>query len=157
MNVASAHSNVTPLEHRNPETAREIVDLQNVAYVIEARMIGFADLPPLADEPMDIMASDERFFGVSQSGGLAGLIALEDGPERTMVSRLCVTPDLVRRGIASRLLRYVLAHTETDLIVTTAQANLPAIALYERMGFIATETRLSREGLPLVTLVSGRT
>lgn len=157
MTLDSPDSCVTPLNHRAPEIARDIVDLQRAAYAIEAQLVGFPDLPPLAEEPVDIMASNERFFGISRSGRLAGMISLEDGNKHAVITRLCVNPDLARQGIASRLVRHVLNCADTEVAVTTAQANFPAIALYESMGFFSTGTSPSREGLPLVILINDRT
>lgn len=143
---------VVTLLHREPAVAREIVDLQQIAYAPEAELLGFPRLPPLKESARDIMASDERFSGVRLRQRLAGMIATEGDVDPVRISRLCVAPQHARRGIATVLVRHVLTEATRDISVSTARANLPAVALYTGLGFVVTESHVSPEGLPLVTL-----
>jgi predicted GNAT family N-acyltransferase len=132
------------------------VELQRVAYGVEAELIGYASLPPLADTPPDIMASNERFFGTFDADSLAGMIACEETRDGLLISRLCVHPDHARLGVGSGLVRHVVAQAGSAVSVTTAQANHPAIALYTRLGFQPISHSCSADGLALVTLRRGR-
>ena len=143
---------VVTLLHREPAVAREIVDLQQIAYAAEAELLGFRRLPPLLESSSDIMASGERFSGVRSGTGLAGMIATERDVDPARISRLCVAPHHTREGIATVLVRHVLAEAIRDVTVSTARANVPAIALYTGLGFVVTHSHASPEGLPLVTL-----
>jgi ribosomal protein S18 acetylase RimI-like enzyme len=143
---------VVTLLHREPAVAREIVDLQQIAYAPEAELLGFPRLPPLMESVSNIIASDERFSGVRFRSGLAGMVATEGDVDPTRISRLCVAPQHARRGIATLLLRHVLTEATRDISVSTARANWPAVALYTGLGSVVTESHVSPEGLPLVTL-----
>jgi ribosomal protein S18 acetylase RimI-like enzyme len=145
------------LRHREPDVAHSIVDLQRVAYGVEADLIDYPSLPPLADTPLDIMASNERFLGTFRAERLAGMIACEEMQDRLLISRLCVHPGHARQGIGSRLVRHVVAQAGTAISVTTAQANHPAIALYTRLGFQPISRFSSEDGLALVTLSQRQT
>ena len=136
--------------------AQSIVDLQRVAYDLEAELIGYASLPPLADTPPDIMASNERFFGTFLAESLAGMIACEETRDGLLISRLCVHPDHARLGVGSRLVRHVVAQAGSAVSVTTAPANHPAIALYTRLGFQPISHFSSGDGLALVMLRRGQ-
>lgn len=132
--------------------AQAIVALQRRAYVAEAELVDFPGLPPLTVSPADIMNSVETFYGVAVRSGLAALVAIERDGQTTVVSRLCVAPDHTRRGHATRLLRRVMEDSHGDLVVTTAAANRPALALYGKLGFVVSGKASSPEGLGLVTL-----
>lgn len=145
------------LRHREPDVAQSIVDLQRIAYGVEAELIDYAKLPPLADTPQDIMASGERFFGFFNGWNLAGMIACEGIRNGLLISRLCVHPDTARQGIGSRLVLHVVSHAETTVNVTTARDNYPAINLYTRIGFQPISYFFSSDGLALVAMAYRQT
>ncbi len=69
---------------------------------------------------------------------IAGFLAWgQEADGSVCVDRLCVDPARFRRGVASLLLRALLAEVPADrpVTVTTGAANAPAVALYERLGF----------------------
>lgn len=145
-------SDVTRLRHQEPTVAQAIITLQRRAYRPEADLLDFPGLPPLKETPADIMASDETFYGLTTQSRLIALAAIEACPEGTVITRLCVSPGHVRRGHAARLVRYVIEQNRGPVQVTTAAGNYPAIALYEKSGFVIQERHHSSEGLELVTL-----
>jgi ribosomal protein S18 acetylase RimI-like enzyme len=145
-------SDIAHLRHQEPTVAQAIVALQRRAYRPEADLLDFPGLPPLKESPADIIASVETFYGLTTQGRLIALAATEACPEGTVITRLCVAPGHVRRGHAARLIRHVVEQSRGPVKVTTAAGNHPAIALYEKCGFVIQERHDSYEGLKLVTL-----
>lgn len=142
------------LDVRASGVARAIVDLQRVAYAVEAALIGVADLPPLREDEADIARSSETFLAATVDTELVGLIAWEASAVAREITRLAVHPSYARRGIGRKLLRAAM-EANTEIAVETAAANAPALALYTSEGFAIVKTWPAREdaGLVLVRLV----
>ncbi|MDF2834943.1 MAG: family N-acetyltransferase [Paenibacillus sp.] len=126
------------LDHRNEQTADDIIAVQMPAYRVEAALIGFDGIPALQDTAESIKASNEEFVGYSEAGRLVGVIAYEAGDGEIDICRLVVHPDHFRKGVATKLLEHVLEHAAAGkrAVVSTGRNNAPAIALYTRYGFI---------------------
>jgi len=137
---------IEPLDHRDRAVAQRIHAIQWAAYTQEAQLLGVTDFPPLRQTVERIQDSEEQFLGAVALGTLAGIAAIEQtqDPQALCISSLVVMPAMQRRGVASALLREVLrrfgSHT---LVVSTAAANGPALALYGRFGFAELDRRLA--------------
>jgi GNAT superfamily N-acetyltransferase len=128
---------IQPLDLTRVAVAERVIAMQRRAYAIEARLIGFAGIPPLHEPLAALQATDERFLGADVDGTLAGAVAYASAGATLDITRMMVDPDYHRRGIARALL---LAVFEVDpnartFTVSTGAANAPAIALYTGMGF----------------------
>lgn len=147
-----ASPNISRLRHEDPVVAMAIVALQRNSYRLEAKLIGYPDLPPLKESPADIMGSTDKFLGIASRGRLAAVISTEETGETTIISRLCVAPDCARRGHGLRLVRHVLELAPGPVMVSTAQANGPALGLYRKLDFETCREWITQDGLALVTL-----
>ena len=147
-----ATAGIARLRHRDPAVAMAIVALQRVAYRAEAELIGYPALPPLNESPAHIMASEERFYGITSRGRLIALISTETSGESLTICRLCVAPDCSRRGHGERLVRHVLNDADGPTLVSTAEANAPAVTLYRKLGFAPERVWTTPEGLALISL-----
>lgn len=152
MTSIPASRDISRLRHHDPVVAMAIVALQRKAYKVEADMLGYPDLPPLKETPADIMGSTDNFSGIASRGTLAAVISTEDTGDSTLISRLCVAPDCTRRGYGLRLVRHVLDLARGTVMVSTAQANVPALGLYRKLGFETCREWDTQDGLALVTL-----
>ena len=140
------------IQMKNVEAAEEVWALQHAAYRVEAAIIGVTDLPPLHETVESLRHSNETFYGFrSPEGELAGALSFareQDG--RYFIGRLMVHPEYFRQGIGFRLLSYLLAAFPTVHWTVTAEArNSPALALYEKVGFVRIS---SYEPAPGITL-----
>ncbi|THA82519.1 GNAT family N-acetyltransferase [Streptomyces sp. A0592] len=132
---------IRPLDLADDATAAAVHRIGRAAYAVEAEIIGFDGIPALRESLAEMRAQDLRWVGaVSESGELAGFLAWEEEPDRGSgigIDRLCVAPAFFRRGIASLLLRHALAELfpGRPVQVTTGAANIPAVRLYEALGF----------------------
>ncbi|PAD74366.1 MULTISPECIES: GNAT family N-acetyltransferase [Paenibacillus] len=130
---------ITMLTLGDDGTVQQIWSLQHMAYPIEAKLIGFSEIPPLMDTFDTIRSSGETFYGyMDEEGDLLGAIAVEPGEDQVTISRMMVHPGHFRKGIAASLIEHVLdTYRETPLfIVATGTRNSPAVALYEKFGFV---------------------
>jgi hypothetical protein len=59
------------------EWAEAVLRLQLRSYAVEARLIGFPDLPPLQDTVATLQQCGEWFYGYMKLGQLAGAISYE--------------------------------------------------------------------------------
>lgn len=129
------------LDHKEKGTAEKMLAIQLPAYQIEAELIEFEGIPQLNDTPQSIMSSEEVFLGYFEQSALAGFISYTETNELIDICRLVVHPNHFRKGIASSLLKDLLANKKKsqEVIVSTGAKNNPAIKLYEHFGFVKME------------------
>ena len=143
------------LNHRDPVIAQQIYELQQASYAVERDLISYDDFPPLRVTAADIQQEPDTFLGVWDAARLAGAISFTLTPQLLDIGRLIVHPGYFRRGIGGTLLqsveRYAIAGQQ--LTVSTAEANHPAVALYEKHGYRRLQRTTLANGLVLVRLV----
>ncbi|MER0467462.1 bifunctional GNAT family N-acetyltransferase/GrpB family protein [Bacillus cabrialesii subsp. cabrialesii] len=139
------------LQHKEDITAREIIAVQQPAYIKEAELIGFDGIPALQEKAKDIRASHERFAGYRKNGKLIGVISYEKNMHHLTICRLVVHPDGFRKGIGRALLQFAIDQNEDaqKIEAVTAENNTPAVSLYTQLGFQKAETVKAAEGLLL--------
>ncbi|MCA9838380.1 MAG: GNAT family N-acetyltransferase [Trueperaceae bacterium] len=132
--------------------AAAIYELMQASYKEEARLLGLSEFYPLRRTAKDIARSSNRFLGLLGEKELRALCELEQVGERSLViASLVVHPDAFRQGLASRLINYVLEYEPFDhLEVSTAEKNLPATQLYQKLGFKLKSRKALPEGLVIV-------
>lgn len=141
----------TPIEY---SVAAQIHAVAQASYALEAGRIGCSDFPPLRESLNELRQSSDSFLVFRQSGSILGALSFARSPCAVTITRLVVSPTHLRRGIATALLAELerrLPPTAT-LTVTTAQANTPAVLLYQRLGYTAARFSNSPEGIPLLQL-----
>lgn len=143
------------LDHRDVDVAAAIVAVQQAAYQIEAELIGFAEIPRLADTAADIAALDMVLIGaVDADDALVGLVGYQRVDDLIDIDRLAVLPTYGGRGIATTLLTEVHSR-ESDaptFEVSTGAANAPAIGLYRKLGYCEVGRFEIPDGPAMVTL-----
>lgn len=117
----------------------QLLQLQRVSYRREEELLGFP-IPRIEDTPDDLLASGEVFIGMIQDGDLLGFLSLAADETVLDIHRLAVDPDYFRQGVGSDLIQFVFDAFDTvqSFMVTTGARNIPAIRLYEKMGFVRT-------------------
>jgi [ribosomal protein S5]-alanine N-acetyltransferase len=148
---------LTPIDHRLAEIAQAIHHIQMVAYAQEAALLGVPSLPPMEKSATELQSSDERFCGAYQSSTLIGAVGIVDKPSigATLISSLVVHPLHQRKGVATAMLRHVLAVSNAESIrVSTGACNRPALTLYRQHGFM--EYKRWAVGSPPLELVALR-
>jgi len=137
------------------EEAQALLQIQLPAYQIEAELIGFYGIPALKDTVETLQACCEEGYGWWVDGKLAGAITYEYEEEQLVICRLVVDPAHFRKGIGEALLKHLLAEKQhvSSFSVHTGAANVPAINLYKKHGFVESEEREIAPGFKLVHLL----
>lgn len=141
---------------QDEQGVEELLRLQTTAYRLEAKLIGFDEIPPLADTVETLKRSNDTFYSYkTESGRLVGAIAVEEErPGELTLTRMMVHPEFFRRGIASRLIEHIFAIYSNFpvYIVSTGLRNEPAIRLYKRFGFVSFKREYVAPGVELTTM-----
>jgi GNAT superfamily N-acetyltransferase len=138
----------------------EFLSLQLTSYRVEAELIGFQDIPPLKDGIESIREAKETFIGYYVEADnivqLAGAISYERDGSVVTICRMMVHPNHFRKGIASKMLEYVILNQQKEgasrIMVSTGTLNTPALALYRSFGFMERSVRTVAPGVQLTTL-----
>ena len=121
------------------------------AYRVEADLIGVQSLPPLERIVSEIRASENTFYAAMQDDTCLGIMEIEKSKETTVIVSLAVRPFHSRQGVGRLLVQFILEQN-SSVVVTTAEKNLPAINLYEKLGFTKTNEFSTSEGIRMVEL-----
>lgn len=124
------------LNHTDTPIAQEIHTLFQESYLIEAKLIGVENFPPLTRSVNNIQKSKTQFWGFYKDSILATVAEIETNPNLLDIHSFVVSPQFFRQGLANNLLAYLLKYTDCNsAVVETASANKPAILLYKKFGF----------------------
>jgi len=136
-NIEARYNMITKLENLNKDIANQIYTIFQNSYKVEAQLIGVLDFPPLSRSAKDIVNSKTDFYGLSDNNCLAAIIEIVIKDKHLEINSLTVDPKYFRKGIADKLISYILDAFEfTVAIVETAVVNKPAINLYKKHGFV---------------------
>lgn len=144
------------LDHRDPACAARILALMVPGHAREAALMQMGPMPPLDRSVADIAASAELFLGAFRQERLVGVASLapDDEPGQFVVGTLVVDAAHERQGVARQLMGGLLQLVGAYAVaVVTGEKNLPALALYRGLGFVAYRTGcLGTDSLPMVKL-----
>jgi GNAT superfamily N-acetyltransferase len=141
------------LDHRKTLVSEAIFRLFQRSYKVEAKLLGMTDFPPLRRTAQHIKSSNTCFVAYSNGETLTALIEIELVQGQLDINSLVVDPEQFRKGYGMQLLHHVLSTLDwTKAVVETAQANLPAIALYEKFGFTFSRKWQTEEAIDKVQL-----
>lgn len=128
---------IKKLDNSNEEISNQIFTIFQSSYKIEAQLIGTLEFPPLLRSAKDIENSKTLFYGFSENECLAAIIEIVIEDKRLEIYSLTVHPEYFRKGIANKLIAYVLERIDfSEAVVETAVVNIPAINLYKKHGFV---------------------
>ncbi len=127
------------LDHTQTSVAQKIRAIFQVSYVVEANLLQAINFPPLQRKLSSFIKCENDFYGFYMGNEIAGVIELRKIPDATHVQSLVVDPFFFRKGIALKLMLFVLENYKTPTFkVETGVDNIPAIQLYKKLGFIQT-------------------
>ncbi|MBS4211504.1 GNAT family N-acetyltransferase [Neobacillus rhizophilus] len=125
------------IDMKNLSLANDLYNLQRSAYLVEARIVGFDDIPPLKESFEEFLISGESFLGFFEMGELTGAVSFETEGKELTICRMVVDPKHFRKGIAEKLLNAVEDIDQNIQVfkVSTGKDNQPAKNLYQKNGF----------------------
>ena len=86
-------------------------------------------------ELLDEIAKGVEFWGWQEAGVLVGVMGLQKVCDVTLIRHAYVRPSHQSRGVGSVLLKHLVAHISTPLLVGTWASAEWAIRFYEKHGF----------------------
>lgn len=144
---------IKELAHASKTVAAQIYVVFQRSYQIEADLIGTSEFPPLLRSSDDIANAESTFYGFFEQDSLAAVVEITCDGKQLSIESLTVDPGHFRKGIASKLIDYVLLHSDfSHAVVETAAVNQPAIALYEKHGFVVFKKWTPDHGIEKVAL-----
>lgn len=137
------------------QIAEKVLEVQKLAYRIEADIIGFDQIPPLLETLEELKLSKETYLAFYEGEQLAGVLSYEvnNEPKATVITicKMIVHPEHFKKGIASRLIDHLtrLDLNASEITVATGSKNVPAIQLYLKLGFKETHEIRIHENLTI--------
>ena len=139
---------IQKIEHTKSEQSIDIRRVFQVSYKIEATLLGAKNFPPLSRPLESFSNSKNDFMGYYEEDKLVAVVEMKDERFSMHIQSLVVHPDFFRRGIARKLIYFILEHySVSKFTVETGRDNLPARRLYESFGFKLLKTYTADEGI----------
>lgn len=144
---------ISRLKLEQDDTAAQLHILLQRAYSVEAELIKAENFPPLKRSLNQLSKAKTNFYGLWLQDSLGAAIELEQQQDKILICGFAVMPSCFRRGYGKCLLHEILRrYSRQPITVQTAQANIPAINLYQKLGFTMTQQWQSQDGFALVEL-----
>jgi len=128
---------IEKIDFQDSSLIKRLYVLQREAYLVEAKLINFYEIPPLKETLADFMECGETFIGFFEEDEIIGAVSYTANGQELTICRLAVHPQFFRRGIAQKLLAAVEEeYPDFDVIyVSTGKENIPAKKLYLKHRF----------------------
>lgn len=128
---------IKKLDNTNLEVAIAIHAVFQVSYAVEAEILKASNFPPLQRTIEDFLISNTEFYGYMENDIVAAVVEIDPTDNKsTHIQSLVVDPEYFRKGIGSKLIKFVLGTYILKMVtVETGVANAPAIKLYKNFGF----------------------
>lgn len=96
------------------DEAKDVLNIQIPSYKVEAKIIGYDEIPPLKDTVKTLQECEEIFFGYYEDKELCGAVSVKVDDKVVDIHRLIVHPTHFRKGIAQKLLNFVTRNFEAE-------------------------------------------
>lgn len=131
---------IQKLDHTSANIAKKIRSVFQVSYAVEADLLKAIHFPPLKRSLANFLKSETHFYGYFQNNELAAVVEIKSKNSNTHIQSLVVDPYYFRQGIGEKLIFFIFkTYNSTNFSVETGLANLPAVSLYKKFGFIETK------------------
>ena len=128
---------IIKIDNKRNAIAKEIRNIFQSSYAIEAEMLKVIDFPPLKRTISQFLNCNSEFYAYYLNQNIAGLIEIKNNQDLTHIQSLVVYPKYFRKGIGRKLVQFVLdTYKSIIFTVETGVNNHPAIKLYISLGFV---------------------
>ena len=116
--------------------AKEIREIFQASYTVEAKILKAIDFPPLKRTISQFLNSNSEFYAYYLNQNIAGVIEIKNNQDLTHIQSLVVYPKYFRKGIGRELVQFILdTYKSSVFTVETGLDNYPAIKLYRSFDF----------------------
>ena len=127
---------ITKINNKRNKIAKEIRDIFQFSYAVEAEMLKAIDFPPLKRTISQFLNSNSEFYAYYLNQNIAGVIEITNNQDLTHIQSLVVYPKYFRNGIGRKLVQFILDTYQSKIFtIETGVDNHPAIKLYQSFGF----------------------
>ena len=127
---------IIKINNKKNEIAKEIRDIFQSSYAVEAEMLKAIDFPPLKRTISQFLNSNSEFYAYYLNQNIAGVIEIKNNQDLTHIQSLVVYPKYFRKGIGRKLVQFILDTYKSRIFtVETGLDNHPAIQLYTSFDF----------------------
>ncbi len=123
--------------NNNVNISNKIYAIFQLSYKVEAKLLNATKFPPLQRTSIEILNSNNHFYGYYLGKNIAGVIEIHKNSTQSIhIQSLVVHPRYFRKGIGKQLVRFILTHYHSKVFtVETGEKNEPAINLYKAFHF----------------------
>jgi len=149
---------ISKIDNKEKNISESIHSIFQESYQIEAELLNCTNFPPLKRESNDIQNCKNIFYAYYVNNKIAGVIEIDSNMRNTHIQSLVVYPKYFRKGIASRLVKFILDSYPKAICfsVETGLANTPAIRLYKSLNFKETTQWDTNHGVRKVRLIRSK-
>ena len=127
---------IIKIDNTKNKVAKQIRNIFQASYAIEAEMLKAIDFPPLKRTIHQFLNSNNKFYAYYFNENIAGVIEIKNNEDSTHIQSLVVYPKYFRKGIGKKLVQFILDTYKTkEFTVETGLDNNPAIKLYTSFDF----------------------
>ena len=127
---------IREFDHTINKNAYQIWCIFQSSYAIEAKILKAINFPPLNRTVSQFLISKTKFYAFYDRKIISGIIEIDHNNTLTHIQSLVVNPKYFRRGVATKLVAFVLSIYDSKIItVETGLKNIPAIKLYKSFNF----------------------
>ena len=127
---------ISRINNKNVDLSKKIYSIFQASYKIEAKLLNTKNFPPLKRKVNDFLDCNNLFYAYFIEEKIVGIIEVYSNTRNTHIQSLVVHPNYFRKGIASKLVEFILDnHATINFSVETGEKNIPAINLYKRFNF----------------------
>ena len=127
---------IIKINNKRNTIAKEIREIFQASYTVEAKMLKAIDFPPLKRTISQFLNSNSEFYAYYLNQNIAGVIEIKNNQDLTHIQSLVVYPKYFRKGIGRKLVQFILdTYKSSVFTVETGLDNHPAIKLYRSFDF----------------------
>jgi len=127
---------IIKINNKRNKIAKEIRDIFQASYTVEAELLKAIDFPPLKRTISQFLNSNSEFYAYYLNQNIAGVIEIKSNQDLTHIQSLVVYPKYFRKGIGRKLVQFILDTYKSSIFtVETGLDNYPAIKLYRSFDF----------------------
>ena len=127
---------IRKINNKELSIAESLYDIFQASYAVEAELLQAVDFPPLQRTVLEFISSKSDFYAYYYDNNIAGIIEVKSDEDLMHIQSLVVYPSYFRKGIATKLVQYVIDTYDTKVFtVETGVDNYPAIKLYKNFAF----------------------